>query len=539
MSYTSPSPQFVSLNGNQTTWWIPARNLSSLKSTNVTVQVNITPVGGLSPVTYVAEKGVFNYTTGIWQIGDLLPGETKWLKIITQVADIGLAPFTMTSVISGSGVDPNNVNNTLVQTLTSVVTSATAGAIDDPNSCYCGDVSLNDTLCNYGETEWVLDPNTVTNSVVYTWDNATGKYRFTPVSLTQDITASYSIWCGNVEISGPATLTIPALIDDVNQFNHTIETKSWANLTAGQKTFIESLYPGVEWAKFGWSILLNGAGEITSALQIDINEKQNTKFIPLCVETACTAEPSPCIACPQGSLPNNVLALVDAITDYTPQEGDSVFVQHSDGYTVHTFVNGTWTQWPCGCIIAAEGGGTSPYPTGISVMGTTNKTITISMSSGAPITTTFTDLDTDENTTYTFSVVGSDLIVTPSVGAPQTIALPSGADDWGTQVIQHAACSPASGDGTLLDPLVVDVPVARHVFNNTTIAPGVVGASVVDVGILFATPCDVGCTPTYTLGGFPSLVYENVTLVGATLTYDVKANAPSGNSTIVINRTCA
>jgi hypothetical protein len=127
------------------------------------------------------------------------------------------------------------------------------------------------------------------------------------------------------------------------------------------------------------------------------------------------------------------------------------------------------------------------------------------MSSGAPLTATFTDLS------------GSG---------------------WGDQVIQHAACSPASGDGTLADPLVVDIPVPEHVFPNAPLNPGDPG-TVVDVGVLFATPCAVGCTPTYTLGGYSTLVYENVTLVGATLSYDVKADAPSGNFPIIINRDCA
>lgn len=99
-------------------------------------------------------------------------------------------------------------------------------------------------------------------------------------------------------------------------------------------------------------------------------------------------------------------------------------------------------------------------------------------------------------------------------------------------------CSPLTGTGAIDNPLSIDIPTTNHVFNNTVISPGTT-AIAVDVSTLFSEPCADGCTPTYTLGGFSSLVYENVTLVGATLTYDVKADALSGNFPIIINRDCA
>lgn len=536
MSYTSPSPANVAINGNQTTWWIPAQNLSAVKATNVAVQVSISPANGLMPVTYIADKGVFNFTTGIWQVGELLPGEIRWLKIVTSVADIGLAPFTLTSTITGSGIDPNNVNNVKVQTVTSVVTSATAGAVNDPNSCYCGDVSLNDTICNFGTTEWVLDPTTVVNSDVYTWDNATGKYRFTPISLTQDITASYSIWCDDVEISGPATLTIPALIDDVTQFNHTIVNKTFAELSNGDKSVLEAQYPGTDLEGFCWTLLYNGAGEPTSGIPLNCNDEQDTRTFFVCVEAPCTPEDGDC-PCALADLPVGVEAALPV--GYSPEKGDTIVVKHPGAESIWVFNGTSYERTSCGCIEVA-----SPIES-IAFTGTGTKTLTITFKDGSTKTATFTDISggsgEDTDTTYTFEVVDNDLVVTSSEGDIQTVPLPEGGgsgDGWGTQVIRHADCSPSSGDGTLANPLEVNIPTPSHVFNNTALEPSDT-ATIVDVAILFSAPCPGGCTATYTLGGYSTLVYENVVLTGSTLTYDVKADAPAGNAQIIINRNCA
>lgn len=569
MNYTSPSPANIAINGNYTTWWIPATNLSSLVATGVIVNVSVSPANGLILETWSADQGTFNVTTGIWQVGTLQPGQTKWLKIITKVSNIGLAPFTLTSVISGNNIDPNNLNNTKTQTITSVVTSTTAGANDSLNKCACIDVSSNDVACNYGVTEWRLDVGSITNSTSYTWDETTGQGSFTHVNPTLPITFTYTIWCdpgtGFVEISGPASASIRPILEDINVFDHTIETKLWGALTPTQQTFIETLYPGIEWVKFGWSILLNGEGEITSALQVDINEKQNTKFIPLCSDTACTSVPSPCVSCPQGSLPNDVLVQVEAITDYVPQEGDSVFVNHTDGFTVHTFKDGTWVQWPCGCVVL--NGEVSPCaPINLEVVPRNSDvgsvyTLHISgIDNLSPLWDTWEWQTADKYSVGniinpapvwsaaqtgggTYTQVGDDLIIRVVLTSGDCVyySNESGYVEPQANVdmnIQHAACSPASGAGTLADPLVVDIPVADHVFPNAALNPGDPG-TVVDVGILFSTPCADGCTPTYTLGGFSSLVYENITLVGATLSYNVKADAPSGNYPIVINRDCA
>jgi len=488
MSYTSPSPANVGLNGNQTTWWIPARNLSTHTATNVIVTVTVSPSAGLAPVTYVADTGVFNFTTGKWNVGTLAAGTTKWLKIVTSVSDIGLAPFTVTSVISGDGVDPNNVNNTLVQTVTSVVTCATAGAVSDPNSCFCGDVSVNDTPCNYGTTEWILNPLSITNSVVYTWDNATGKYHFTPEDITQDITAQYTIWCDDVEISGPATLTIPAIVDSIAPFDHTIDLVQYEDLSVEEIAILTAQHPGLVIADYCWAIIKNGDGEVTSGFNIDCNESKARTFYA-CIEDECIVGDE---ACPCS---NNIPAAVEATLPegYTPNEGDIIFVQHPYARSVWRYSEGSgWVRDSCGCISEA-----APLVSA-AFTGTNTKTLTLTFEDASTVTASFTDLQN-------------------------------------SFTLNHDTCGVSSGAGTVEDPLVVNVPVPEHYFPEEVLALG--DTYIVNVSTLFTEVCSEGCIPTYTIGGYSTLAYEDVTLVGTTLTYTVKENA-IGNLQIIINREC-
>lgn len=399
MNYTSPSPANVGLNGNQTTWWIPARNLSTKYVDNVIVTVTVSPTAGLAPVTYLADVGTFNFNTGKWHVGKLAPGAVKWLKIVTSVSDIGLAPWTVTSVITGDGVDSNNTNNTLVQTLTSVVCSPTAGAVNDIG-CACLDVSLNDTPCNYGVSEWRLNAASVTNSTTYSWDQTTGKSQFVHIDPTKDITGTYSLWCdsgsGFVEVSGPATFTITKIIENKNIFNHVPYFIQGSDLTPAEIAILQAQYPSITGiADVCWNIIRNGDGVLTGGVPVDCSEEQDTRTFFECTTEPCPAT-SPCLSCPQSYLPHDVYVSVMDAVNHEPEVGDIIFLQHPSGHSIHKWDGSMWVRSSCGCV---EYG--NPYPTAITVTGTTTKTVTVTMSEGAPLTTTFTDLDQNGNTTYT------------------------------------------------------------------------------------------------------------------------------------------
>jgi len=533
-NYTSPSPANVALNGNQTTWWIPAKNNSTITVTNVIVTITVAPTSGLQLLTFQPEVGTFNPTTGIWNIGTLLPGSTKWLKLVTSVADIGLAPFTVTSVISGNGVDSNALNNTLVQTVTSVVTSATAGAIDDPHSCSCVNVAENDTPCNLGTTTYVLNEPSITNSTEYWWDDATGQGKFIPVDPKVDITFEYSIWCndgsGAVEISGPALVTIDKLFSDVSSFDHTISTVPYSALCPQEISVLSAQYPTLDLSKYCWRILKNVLGDATSGEPVDCDEAIDTRTFFICSEIDCNTPEQPC-PCPTDELPADIPSQLPV--GYEAEKGDTVVIYHPNAMSVWTYDGTLWNKWSCGCIYKISqdedndltlGSDGAPYfdlssmteiielqdkvVTSIAFTGTSTKTLTLTFDDGSTLIANFADLSAASNT---YVEVSDTCSINMSI----------------------------SGTGSSVNPFVIS---AEYNEGSPLYAydSGVVGstANTLNVTTLFDVSCPEDCAVIYTLNGYSTDVFQNVTLVGTTLTYDIKSTAPSGTHYINVDREC-
>ena len=73
--------------GDSVTWILEAKNNGPNLAKNVKVLVQLP--NGLKLVKYSATKGVFNISTGIWEIGDLEAGEEHILKIVTEALTPG------------------------------------------------------------------------------------------------------------------------------------------------------------------------------------------------------------------------------------------------------------------------------------------------------------------------------------------------------------------------------------------------------------------------------------------------------------------
>ena len=538
MPYTSPSPSLVSANGQQTTWWIPATNFGTQIGSGVNITITFSPAASLQLVTYVAPSGTsFSPNTGIWNVGTLAPGasNTKWLKIVTSVADIGMAPFTLTSVISGNGIDPNNVNNTKVQTLNSTVENAVAGAINDPNSCNCVDVSVNDTPCSHGVTEWRITPGSITNSTTNSFDVTTGQGNFSYDDPTQDITFTYSIWCdtgsGFVQTSGPATVTINKLIENINAFNHTISTVPYSSLSPSDIGVLSAQYPSLVLSEYCWRVLRNPAGEATSGEPVDCDEAIDTRTFFFCSDVPCTVPEDPC-PCPTDLLPIDITTQLPV--GYVAEKGDTAVVYHTNAMSIWTFDGNLWNKWSCGCIYKISqdanndltlGSDNAPYfdlssmteiielqdkvVTNIAFTGTTTKTLTLTFDDGTTLTANFLDLSAASNTHVQVSDTCS---INMSI----------------------------SGTGSVGDPYVIS---ANYNEGSPVYAydSGVVGSTsnTLNVTTLFDVSCPEDCAVIYTLNGYSTDVFENVTLIGTTLTYDIKSTAPSGTHYINVERECA
>ncbi len=210
----SATPLFVTQVGDLIHWVIPVRNNGNV--TEPAAQVANTLPLGVTLVSYTVTKGSFNPGTGIWAIGVLVPNEVQQMRLVTRVDDLAQAPFINTAVISGTLIDPNLANNTLTDEVGVTSCPPAAGAVDDPGSCLCGTVSLNDTPCSHCTTRYEYDPLSLVNLVINTWDTATGQYNASLIDPLVSGTFEYSIWCdcpdgSNYETSGPAVVTINPL----------------------------------------------------------------------------------------------------------------------------------------------------------------------------------------------------------------------------------------------------------------------------------------------------------------------------------------
>lgn len=208
---------FVSQNGDIIRWEIPVTNNGAQTDTNVTV-TGALPAGVVYTTHDPVAGTTFTPATPEWVIPTLAPGVSKTLVVYTQVTNITLAPFVWTLVVDGDNGDSVAANNTLVLTVeasTCPTCTPSAGAVNDPNACICGNVLDNDTVCSNGTTEVRLD--SVTNLDPLFTIGIDGSYNAAGFILDPFAVATftYSIWCivglAEFETSGPAIATIPAL----------------------------------------------------------------------------------------------------------------------------------------------------------------------------------------------------------------------------------------------------------------------------------------------------------------------------------------
>jgi hypothetical protein len=317
----------VSHNGDFIIWEVPVTNPSPFEITNAVV--TITQSQGTTYQSHVASKGTYNPSTKIWTIGSVSGNKTETLKITVSVSNILNAPFTNTSVVSFDGVDPNNLNNTNVQTVASTTCPPTGGASATESGCLCVDLEKTTTKCTSGVTEWRLISNSVVNSSTYTWDKLTGKGNFTPINPTLPITFKYDLYCvkgvDEFQVSCAVTHTITKQLENINIFDHKISTIKGSSLQPSEITTLLGQYTNLTNADvvgYCWNLIRNGLGVVTSGLPLDCNEKQDTRqFLLLstvAINTGSTALPSD--ISPQ--LPTS---------NYTPQEGDTIAIMHPDG----------------------------------------------------------------------------------------------------------------------------------------------------------------------------------------------------------------
>ena len=536
-------------NGDKFIYAIKVENESSYTDTNVVTVIDPLPAG-IAYDSHTNTQGTFVPGTLTWTIPSL-PGKSEtYLYLKVTVTNILNAPFTIEYTATGTLADADPGNNTTTLTASASECSPSGGGNPD-TGCACIDVSINDTKCTVGVTEWRLNALSVVNGVVVSWDELTGKAIFTHVDPTLPITGTYDLWCvqgvDEFQVSCNVAFTISPTIEDKDVFNHTISTVEFADLSLADIAVLTAQYPALTLADYCWRVLRNADGDATSGEPVDCNPAADTRFIHICSEEDCEA--IPCPSCPPGILPADVVLLLPV--GYEPAEGDVVYVTHPGAVSIYTFDGTVWDKG-CGCINLGEGETNT-----MSNVGTGDGDV-FKQKTGVDFE--LRTLKAGTNVTITNNA--SDITINAVLG-------PGDGDDWGAEVIHHAIGSNSTGDGTMADPLVV-TPTAMAVTDTSDInltltgdgimtpftISGVVnegdplpvyasgapdtGPFVVNCATLFADTCPAGfTTATYTLVSYPTDVYTAVSISGTNLNYTILSTAPPGTHYINVNRSCA
>ena len=363
-------PNTVTKNGDIVELIIPIRNDSSYADTNVQVEFTIPTGLVIHSYSVLSNGGSFNTSTKIWNIGSLAAHELTKLTLNLKVTDITEADFTVTGEVTST-------NDTSPSTITFVIETTTctpaAGANPDNSGCLCLDVSLNDTRCSHGVTEWRLDLLSLVNGDLGTWNVLTGQGSFIPIDNSLPITGSYDLYCvvgiDEYLIQQEVPFTISKQIKDKTPYNHTRAIEKYVDISLDDRAIIQDLNPALDISLYCWDVIRNGDGDITAAMPINCDATQSTSVTyQNLTQVYDPGEPTLNIVYP---------------TD--PEEGDMHIVTYTDG-TLYSFWDGSiWIR-----TFSAK----NIYPVSMVVTGTSTKTITITMSNASIITAPFTDLDT-------------------------------------------------------------------------------------------------------------------------------------------------
>lgn len=373
---------------------VPVLNSRPYPDTNVQVQFTIPAGVVISDYILQSNGGSFNTSSKLWSIGTLAANASTTLVLTIKATDITLAPFTITGVLSGTLADSNAGNNSTSWVIQADTCPPAAGANPDTSGCLCGDVSLNDTKCSAGITEWRLNVLSITNSTSpYTWDELTGQYAFIPDDNSLPITFTYDLYCvqgiNEYLIQQGVPFTISKQIKDKTPYNHIIEGAEIADLTAPEIAVLAAQYPSINVNDYCWKVIRNGDGVLTSGFPVDCNnDYDNLVTYESIAANYLIGSPTTGVTFP---------------TD--PQNLDVHVVFYTNGMTWFKFgVNWVPTFIPKTKVVTA-----------VAVSGTSTKTLTITFDDASFVATSYTDLDTPTVTHSVTSVtITSDRQLTGS-----------------------------------------------------------------------------------------------------------------------------
>lgn len=375
-------------------------------TSNSNVQVTFT----LPPEISISNSTIFpvgSLVANVWTIGAMTAGQTVSANIILNFD--GPVPgiseeFTVVATVTGTG-DTNGANN--IKTDTVLFEIASCDPLAGGTNCITGlkfDLSTCSTPCTQGATsEWFITPGSEVNINIISFDEATGKgyYELIDPSISGSFTWGLNCILGldTITICSTYTMTLHPLIVDKEVFNHSANFIQGSTLTNEEVSILQSqpAYAGLtneQIRAYCWETFYNADGDLAGGWAHDCTGEQDNRHMVFCSETQCSEALNECPSCPYTNMPIDVSNYIESIENYTAEKGDVITVYHPGAISIYEYNGVAWVRNSCGCITFLD----NPYPIGVSITGTTTKTLTITLSDLTTLTASFTDIDT--NTTY-------------------------------------------------------------------------------------------------------------------------------------------
>nr|WP_299342457.1 gliding motility-associated C-terminal domain-containing protein [Allomuricauda sp.] len=208
--------------GEEISFEITVTNSGPDDATNVQVVDQL--LSGFNFVRYTATSGVYNETTGIWQVGTILNGASERLVINVLVNASGLYSNTSQVIASdafdidstpANGVSSEDDQGNVVLTPVSIVDLSLTKDVNNPNPNVNTNVVFTLTVTNDGPSDAtnVLITDQLPSGFAYDSDDGAGAYINTS-----------GIWTvGNLANGASATLNITATVNTTGVFTNVAE----------------------------------------------------------------------------------------------------------------------------------------------------------------------------------------------------------------------------------------------------------------------------------------------------------------------------
>ncbi|MBK6404557.1 MAG: DUF11 domain-containing protein [Holophagales bacterium] len=198
--------------GGSVTFTLTVRNDGVDPAYALNVQETFPAFPALNPASHTASQGVYNPSTGLWNLGSLGFGRTATLAFTVTAPNMA-GPLTNQATASASTSDPDNANNTVSAFTTVLSPAAVAGATKTVSGDTAPGSVITYTIVipNAGPSDQADNPTDEFVDVLPTGLQLVGASASSGTAVA-DVGTNTVRWNGSIIAGGSVTISIQAQI---------------------------------------------------------------------------------------------------------------------------------------------------------------------------------------------------------------------------------------------------------------------------------------------------------------------------------------